>query len=169
MTHGVVYRCAGSGGTTCRTRGSGRRPYSDTPNGKITELGTWQHCRDNVTMFSGLKVVGYFIINIFVVATPFRHRDPKIFRIFLVPEALVRFRIFALSLSYNIVACPALGNRSNSRKDDCCESILAICMNYFFYAASYQHRVSSLQSYCTYSRAIFYGGWAPAPTVWQKK
>ena len=115
MTHGVVYRCAGSGGTTCRTRGSGRRPYSDTPNGKIKELGTWQHCRDNVTMFSGLKVVGYFIINIFVVATPFRHRDPKIFRIFLVPEALVRFSIFALSLIYNIVVCPALGKNPYRR------------------------------------------------------
>ena len=34
-----------------------------------------QHCRDNVTMFSGHKIVGYCIMSIFVVATPVRHRD----------------------------------------------------------------------------------------------
>ena len=32
------------------------------------ELGTQQHCRDNVTMFSGQKIVDYDIMTIFVVA-----------------------------------------------------------------------------------------------------
>ena len=34
------------------------------------ELGTRQHCRDNVTMSSDLKVVGFCSFTIFVVATP---------------------------------------------------------------------------------------------------
>ena len=34
-----------------------------------------RHCRDNVTMFSDHKVVGYCIITLVVVATPFKHRD----------------------------------------------------------------------------------------------
>ena len=37
------------------------------------------HCRDNVTMFSGHKAVGYGIITLFVVATPFKHWDLNIF------------------------------------------------------------------------------------------
>ena len=45
-------------------------------------MGTRQHWRDNVTMFSGHKVVGYCILTIFVVATPSRHRDLNIFRMF---------------------------------------------------------------------------------------
>ena len=45
------------------------------------ELGTPQHCRDNVTMFSDHTVVGYSNITLFVVATTFRHRALKIFRI----------------------------------------------------------------------------------------
>ena len=49
------------------------------------ELGPRQHCRDNVTMFSGLKVVGFCTFTIFVVATPSRHQDLNIFRIFSCP------------------------------------------------------------------------------------
>ena len=55
---------------------------------ELAELGTRQYCRDNVTMFSGQKVVCYCNITIFVVATSSRHRDLNIFRIFLVPRAL---------------------------------------------------------------------------------
>ena len=41
------------------------------------KLGTRQRCRDNGTMFSGHKVVGYFIITIFNMAT--RNQKPLIF------------------------------------------------------------------------------------------
>ena len=71
------------------------------------ELGTQQHCRDNVTMFSSLKVVGFCFFTIFVVATPSRHRYLNIFRFFFVPEALLRCRVVFVS-KLNIVACPAL-------------------------------------------------------------
>ena len=40
-------------------------------------------------MLSGLKVVGFCIFTVFVVATPFRHRNLNIFRIFSWPEALL--------------------------------------------------------------------------------
>ena len=40
----------------------------------VSELGTRQHCRDNVTMFSGLKAVEFCIFTIFAVATPSSHR-----------------------------------------------------------------------------------------------
>ena len=43
------------------------------------ELGTRQHYIDNVTMFSGHTVVGYCIMALLVVTTPFRHRDLNIF------------------------------------------------------------------------------------------
>ena len=70
-------------------------------------LGTRQHCRDSVTMFSDLKVVGYyFLITLFVVATQFRHRNFKIFRFISCHWSPV-----PLSRSYKIgvfVACPAL-------------------------------------------------------------
>ena len=62
----------------------------------VSELGTRQHCRDNVTMFSGLKVVGFTIATIFVVSTQStvcRHRDHNIFQIFPVPEALLCCRV----------------------------------------------------------------------------
>ena len=52
---------------------------------EAAELGTQQNCRDNVTMFSGHKVVCYCNIIVFVVATPSRHRDRYIFRIFSDP------------------------------------------------------------------------------------
>ena len=65
----------------------------------IAELGTQQHGRNNVTRFSGNKVVGYCIINIC-------HRDLHIFQIFLVPEALhclkSHFSRLALSKCYVI-------------------------------------------------------------------
>ena len=87
----------------------------------LVELGTRQHCRDNMTMFSGVKVVGYCIITISVVATPFRHRDLNILLNFFF--SLKIFYIFALSLSrsLNIVGCPALavgmdGGQQDSRR-----------------------------------------------------
>ena len=46
------------------------------------ELGTLQHCRDNVTMFSGHTIAGSCIVSMFVVASPFIHRNLKNFRIF---------------------------------------------------------------------------------------
>ena len=49
-------------------------------------------------MFAGHKVVCYCNITIFVVATPSRHRDLNIFRIFLVPEALLRWRVVVVAL-----------------------------------------------------------------------
>ena len=51
-------------------------------------------------------VVDNCIISIFVVATPFRHRDLNILRFFLVPFDYVVAKLQA----YNIVACPALQN-----------------------------------------------------------
>ena len=70
---------------------------------KSSELGPRQHCCDNGTMFSILKMVDDCLMSIFGVATPFRHRSLKILCfiiIFLfVSDALIRCRIFALSLS----------------------------------------------------------------------
>ena len=40
----------------------------------FSELGTCQYCRDNVTMFSGHKVVGYCIIILYSLP-PFGYRD----------------------------------------------------------------------------------------------
>ena len=69
----------------------------------LAELGTRQFCHDNVTMFSGHKVVCNCQFTIFVVATPSRHWGLTIFRIFsgpwLVPEALLHCRVVTLSLS----------------------------------------------------------------------
>ena len=42
---------------------------------QLPELGRRQLCRENVTVFSGLKVVGYCIIPLFVVATPIRKQS----------------------------------------------------------------------------------------------
>ena len=61
------------------------------------ELGTRQHCRENVVMFSGQKMVDNCILTIFVVATPCKHRGLHIFLIFLVTKAI--FRVIVLSLS----------------------------------------------------------------------
>ena len=65
------------------------------------ELGTRQHCRDNVTMSSDLKVVGFCSFTIFVVATPSTVDTETLifFEFFLVPEVLLRCRVVALSLS----------------------------------------------------------------------
>ena len=46
------------------------------------------HYRNHMTMFSGHRVFGYFIIIIFVVATPFF----TFFEILFVPDALLRCR-----------------------------------------------------------------------------
>ena len=66
-------------------------------------------------MFAGHKVVCYCNITIFVVATPSRHRDLNIFRIFLVPEALLRWRVVVVALllshcCYRIVVFAKLKN-----------------------------------------------------------
>ena len=62
--------------TVCVSLSSSRTP----------ELGTPQHGRVNVTMYvSGLKVFGFSIFTIFVVATPSRQRDLNIVRIFSCP------------------------------------------------------------------------------------
>ena len=60
-------------------------------------MGTRQQCRDNVTMFSGQTIVGYCIITIFDVTTPFRHRDLISFRIFFVFEALLHCPIVVVA------------------------------------------------------------------------
>ena len=51
----------------------------------IPELGTPQQCHDNVTKFSGHKVVGYCMIFVFIAAPSFRHQDLKFFRIYSCP------------------------------------------------------------------------------------
>ena len=48
----------------------------NTKQSKLTltaELGTRQHRRDNVSMLTSHKIVGYYIMSLFVVATSFRH------------------------------------------------------------------------------------------------
>ena len=50
----------------------------------LSELGTLrQHCRDNVTMLSGQTIVAFCMNAFSVVATLFRHRGLKLFRIFV--------------------------------------------------------------------------------------
>ena len=55
---------------------------------KVTELGTRQHYRDNVTMFLGHKIVHFCIMSLFVERISIRHRDLNPFRIFRITEAL---------------------------------------------------------------------------------
>ena len=55
------------------------------------ELGTRQHGRVNVTLFSGHKGVGYCNITKVVVVSPFRHKDIIIFLIFSCPEISIMF------------------------------------------------------------------------------
>ena len=56
---------------------------------EVTELGMRQHCRDNVTMFSGKKWLNIGIVTIFVGNIPFRLRGLYTFFVFfLVTEAL---------------------------------------------------------------------------------
>ena len=69
---------------------------------RITELGTGQHCCDNVTMFSGQTIVVVLLhygYSIFVEASPFRHQNVNIFRILFVTEPLTFCRFVALWLS----------------------------------------------------------------------
>ena len=65
------------------------------------ELGTRQFCRNNVTMFSGHKVVCICNFTIFVVATPARHWGLTIFRNFsgpwLILEALLRCHVVVVA------------------------------------------------------------------------
>ena len=60
-----------------------------------------QFCRDNVTMFSGHKVVWNCHFTIFVVATPSRHWGLTIFRLFsgpwLFPEAVLHCRVVVVA------------------------------------------------------------------------
>ena len=49
-----------------------------------------QHCRDNMTMVSGLKVVGFGLFTIFVVELHLDSETLIFFEFFLVPEALLR-------------------------------------------------------------------------------
>ena len=64
------------------------------------ELGTWQHCRDNVTMFSGQLNIDYYRMSIILVATPLRHRGLNMFSIFsFVTKAPLLYHVGALSLS----------------------------------------------------------------------
>ena len=60
------------------------------------ELGTRQHCRNNVTMFSGQKMVDYCRMSKVDVDSPFRHQGLNVFRFFLF---LVLYYVVALSLS----------------------------------------------------------------------
>ena len=66
----------------------------------LSELGTRQFCRDNVTMLSGHKVVCNWHFTIFIVATPSGHGGLTIFRFsgpWLVLEALLRCRVFIVA------------------------------------------------------------------------
>ena len=64
---------------------------------KIAELGTRQFFRDNVTMFSGHKFFFFLQYYCICLATPSRHIDLNIFRIFFVPEALLRCRVVVVT------------------------------------------------------------------------
>ena len=67
---------------------------------RFAELGTRQFCRDNVTMFSGHKVVIYNNITVFVWLLHLDTLRSKYFSIFfLVPEDLLRSPVVALLLS----------------------------------------------------------------------
>ena len=79
----------------------------------FTELGTRQHCRDNVTMYSGQKMVDFAVwlkiltiqVQVFVVATPIKH----IFYLFLVTESLLHIRVIVIVIvivKLKIVTCP---------------------------------------------------------------
>ena len=69
------------------------------------ELGQRQHCRDNVTMFSGQTMVDYCIM--VVVATPFRHRGLHIFACHWRSIVLSRCRCRVVA-RLKIVTCPTL-------------------------------------------------------------
>ena len=60
------------------------------------ELGTRHHCCDNVTLLSDHKIVGYCIVCISVVDTPFIRKILTIFICLLVTEAVLRGCIVAV-------------------------------------------------------------------------
>ena len=83
-------------------------------SGRAGQATTLPRQRDYVVQATKLLVFHYYN-TIFVVATPFRHRDLCIFKIFLVPKALLRHCwVVALLLSRcrcrkaKKVSCPAL-------------------------------------------------------------
>ena len=65
------------------------------PGKLISELGSRQHCRDDVTMFAGHKIDGYCItsMSIFEVATSFRHRTLNNSYFFWVNSAISHCRV----------------------------------------------------------------------------
>ena len=72
----------------------------------ILELGTRQHCRDKVTLFSLL--ISVLPLSIFVVATLLGQRRLNIFQIFsLMKLYMKRCRVVVVE-KLKIVACPAL-------------------------------------------------------------
>ena len=86
---------------------------------ELAELGTRQHYRDSVTMFSGHKMVAYSIMSLFFVATPFRHRNSR-YR--------YHFSYFFLSLNLycgTLSRCRCCKAKKLSRVQFCC-SVLNI-------------------------------------------
>ena len=68
-------------------KNGGRKSHDTLPlkqSGKVNqaELGTWQFCRDKVTMFSGHNVFCKCHFTIFVVDSPSRHWGLTIFLLF---------------------------------------------------------------------------------------
>ena len=57
---------------------------------------------------SGHKIIGYRIMSLIVMASPFKHRDLNIFVLFRVIEALLRCFPVAVAKLKPFVACPAL-------------------------------------------------------------
>ena len=86
-----------------KLRAGNKKYFAQDLNVQRAVVGTQQRCRDNVTLFSGHAIVGYFVVSVFVVHTPFTV-DAEIFTffvIFLVNEAVLRCRVVC-------IACPAL-------------------------------------------------------------
>ena len=71
--------------------------------------GTRQHCRDNVTLFSGQTIVAYCFLAIFVGGTPVGQRGIIIYRIFFVAEAVTCCCALVVA-SQKIGTWPALYN-----------------------------------------------------------
>ena len=72
------------------------------------ELGTRQHCCDNVTMIAGLKVVGFSILLYLLWQLRLDTKTSIFFEICLIPEALLLCRVVVVAKLKKIVACPAL-------------------------------------------------------------
>ena len=75
------------------TYNSPHNHLATTSTYNMTELGTRQPCCDNVTMFSGLIVVGFSILICLLYSLWQLHLDTEtliFFEFFLVPEALLR-------------------------------------------------------------------------------